>query len=157
MGTNMPYEHTQHGPLHRIFLAVAALMLVAVWLVQSEPMLAAINLVIAGVFLLTSLMFASLTVRDDGEGLAVRYGPLPIFRRRIRYADITGIEPDRTRLIDGLGIHYVPGRGWTYNLWGFDCVKFTLGERVVRLGTDDVENLVEFLRQKIGAHQPSEA
>lgn len=50
--------------------------------------------------------------------------------------------------MDGWGIHYILGRGWTYNLWGFGCVKLTLGRKVVRVGSDDVENLVEFLKAK---------
>jgi hypothetical protein len=153
----MQYEHTQHGPLHRIFLAVAVLMLAAAWLVRSEPKVAAINLVIAGIFLLTAMMFASLTVRDQVERLAVRFGPLPVFRRYIRYADIKCVQPDRTSLLDGLGIHYIPGRGWTYNLWGYDCVKLTLDHKVIRVGSDDVENLVKFLQQKIAVRQPSDA
>jgi hypothetical protein len=153
----LQYDHTQHGPLHRIFLAVAAMMLAAAWLVRSDPTVMAINLGVGGIFLLTAMMFASLTVRDEVDWLAVRYGPLPIFRRRIRYADITGVEPDRTSLVDGLGIHYVPGRGWTYNLWGFDCVKITLKNKVVRLGTDDVEGLVAFFRGKIAAIHPPES
>ena len=37
----------------------------------------------------------------------------------------------------------------TYNLWGFDCVKLEVRNRVIRIGSDDVENLVEFLRGKI--------
>ena len=95
-------------------------------------------------------MFGSLTIRDDGEWLALRYGPLPVFRKRIRYADITAVEPGRTAIIDGWGIHYIIGRGWTYNLWGFGCVKLTLGKKVIRVGSDDVDRLAEFLRSKIG-------
>ena len=94
-------------------------------------------------------MFGSLTIRDEGECLALRYGPLPIIRKRIRYADITSIEPGRTKIIDGWGIHYILGRGWTYNLWGFGCVKLTLGRKVIRLGTDDGDNLLKFLHDKL--------
>jgi hypothetical protein len=38
----------------------------------------------------------------------------------------------------------------TYNLWGFDCVKLTLGQKIVRVGTDDAENLAKFLRERTG-------
>jgi hypothetical protein len=75
---------------------------------------------------------------------------LPVFRKRIRYLDITLVQPGHISMIDGWGIHYLPGRGWTYSLWGFDCVKLTLGRKVIRMGSDDVENLVEFLRGKVG-------
>lgn len=94
-------------------------------------------------------MFGSLTIRDEGEWLALRYGPLPVLRKRIRYADITSVEAGRTSIIDGWGIHYIPGRGWTYNLWGFGCARLTLGRKVIRIGSDDVDNLVRFLRGKV--------
>ena len=61
--------------------------------------------------------------------LALRFGPLPVLRKTFRYADITGVEIGRTSVIDGWGIHYMPGRGWTYNLWGFNCVKLCWAER----------------------------
>ncbi len=82
--------------------------------------------------------------------LALRFGPLPVLRKTFRYADITGVEIGRTSVIDGWGIHYMPGRGWTYNLWGFNCVKLALGRKIVRVGTDDAEGLAKVIREKIG-------
>ena len=105
--------------------------------------------VTATTFVLLALMFRSLTIRDEGEWLALRYGPLPVFRKRIRYAEITSVEPGRISIIDGWGIHYILGRGWTYNLWGFGCVKLTLGRKIIRVGTNDVDNLARFLRNKL--------
>jgi hypothetical protein len=140
------YDHTQYAKLHYILFAVAAAMLAGAWLARCAPAVVTINIVIAAVLVLTGLTFGRLTVRDEGQWLALRYGPLPLLRKRIRYADITSIEPDRSRIIDGWGIHYVPGRGWTYNLWGFGCVKLTLGKTTIRVGTDDVAGLAEFLK-----------
>lgn len=142
------YEHTQRGRMHHIAFAVAAAMLAGAWLSRNAPAVAGLNLIIAAVLALTALTFARLTVRDEGQWLALRYGPLPLFRKRIRYADITSVEPGQSKIIDGWGIHYVPGRGWTYNLWGFDCVKLTLGKKTIRVGTDDVAGLTEFLKGK---------
>jgi hypothetical protein len=82
--------------------------------------------------------------------LAIRFGPLPLLRKRFRYSDITGVEVGRTKVIDGWGIHYILGRGWTYNLWGFACVKLTLGRKIVRVGTDDCEGLAKVIREKMG-------
>ena len=53
-------------------------------------------------------------------------------------------------LLEGWGIHWTPGRGWTYNIWGYDCVKLSLDRGTIRVGSDDVENLVSFLRERIG-------
>lgn len=147
----MNYEHTQGGRFHQIFFVVAIVLAIGAWLARSEPDTAWAVLVVAVIFAVSALMFGSLTVRDDGERLALRFGPLPILRKSIRYADITAVEPDRTKIIDGWGIHYIIGRGWTYNLWGFGCVKLMLGSKVIRVGTDDVANLAEFLQQKISS------
>ncbi len=97
-----------------------------------------------------------MTIRDEGEYLALRFGPLPFLRKRIRYADITGVEIGRTSILDGWGIHFMPGRGWTYNVWGFACVKLTLARKIIRVGTDDAEGLAKFLREKIGSSGLSE-
>lgn len=147
----MSYEHTQRGRWHIVFFAVAAAMLTGAWLARGEPGVMILNIVVAVVFIVVALTMGSLTVRDEGEQLALRYGPLPVFRKRIRYADITTAEPSRSSWIDGWGIHYVIGRGWTYNLWGFGCVKLTLGKKTIRVGTDDVQGLAEFLQAKVMA------
>ncbi len=151
----MQYEHTQRGWWHFVILAVAAMVLPTPWLEVERPPPVVVDLAVVAVLLLAAAMFASLTVRDEGERLAARFGPLRVFRKRIRYADITSVEPGLTTILDGWGIHFIPGRGWTYNVWGFYCVKLTLANKTIRLGTDDRENLVKFLEQKIAALQPS--
>lgn len=152
--TDMGYVHTQYGRWHYVLLAIAAAMLVGAWLAHKELAVVVLLVASAAVFVFCALIFRSLTIRDEGERLALRYGPLPLLRKRIRYADITSVEPGRTSIIDGWGIHCILFRGWTYNLWGFDCVKLTLGRKIVRVGTDDVENLMEFLRGKVGEFCP---
>lgn len=145
----MGYEHTQYGVWHRILFVMAGMMLIGAWLARQELAVVAMLLATTAIFLLFSWMFGSLMIRDEGEWLALRYGPLPMIRKRFRYADITSIEPGRTKIIDGWGIHYIIGRGWTYNLWGFGCVKLTLGRKIVRVGSDDVDNLARFLQGKL--------
>jgi hypothetical protein len=145
----MSYHHTQHGRWHYVLLAFALATLAGVLIVRSHPPLDDILLAIAAIFALCGLVFGSLTVSDEGQWLALRFGPLPLVGRRIRYTDITGVEIGRTSIIDGWGAHFMPGRGWTYNIWGFGCVQLTLGRKVVRVGTDDAEGLAKFLCEKI--------
>jgi hypothetical protein len=128
---------------------VAAVVLVSsLWV---RPWEATIMAFAAGLMILCGFCFRSLTIADEGEWLAVRFGPLPFFGTSIRYADISDAQPGRTSWIDGWGIHYLPGRGWTYNLWGFRCVVLRMVNRSIRLGTDDPDNLAHFIRQRIGA------
>ena len=106
--------------------------------------------VVSGLLFVIAFSFRWLRVADEGLHLALRYGPLAVFRRRIAFDDIAAAEQSRSSFIDGWGIHWVPGRGWTFNLWGFDCVLVTLKDgRTVRIGTDDPDGLSRFLRQRL--------
>ena len=146
----MSYQHKQTGKLYLLLLASAFMLLALAWLRRAPGVL---PLVVPPVFLILVLLaycFQSLLVRDEGDCLALRYGPIPLFRKRFPYSKMTAVEASRSTLLDGWGIHYIPGRGWTYNLWGFTCVKVRMGKKTVRMGTDDVRGLVRFLRGKIG-------
>ena len=151
----MTYNHTQHGRRHNVLFALTFVSLTDAWLVRGEAIVVTL-IVIAGTLALFGLMFGSLTIRDEGQRLTLRFGLLPVFRKRIRYSDITGVEVGRTSVLDGWGIHYFPGRGWTYNIFGRDCVKLTLGRKIIRVGTDDAENLAKFLGEKTGLSGHSE-
>lgn len=151
------YRHTQRSPLAFLLLVVAGVQIgtsVTLW----EIPLVAIALLLAGLLIVViAASFGWLTVSDGGDHLNVRFGPLPLFGTRIPYADITAVEPGRSSFIDGWGIHYIPWRGWTYNLWGFSCVKLTLvGNKVIRVGSNDAPALADFLRTQVVAPAPSE-
>lgn len=142
----MDYRHTQVGPLGWMLALLAAGMGGAAWAVWDRSFAGVVLACAAALVALLAACFWKLTVEDRGESLAVRFGPLPLFGTRIRYDAMTDVEAGRSSLIDGWGIHYVPGRGWTFNLWGRGCAVIRRGRSVVRVGTDDVEGLVEFLR-----------
>jgi hypothetical protein len=146
----MSYEHTQQGHLDWILVACSLVCAAGAFFTAADPVAFYVLLSIAAACFVLSLTFGSLTVRDEGQRLAVRYGPWPLFRTQVLYEDVTGLRRGRSRLIDGWGIHWVPGRGWTYNLWGMDCVELQLGNRTTRIGTDDPDNLATFLSAKTG-------
>jgi hypothetical protein len=97
--------------------------------------------------------FHSLTVEDRGNGLAIRFGPVPLFQRTVRYADVSTIDVGRTVLLEGWGIHWSLRGGWIWNLWGRDCViiHFKNGS-ILRIGSDDAGNLARFLEAKTSLH-----
>ncbi len=145
----MRYEHIQKAPFYLLLVAIASGMFVAAWFM---PDLVAqfIMAMSAGVTALLALAFRQLTVRDEGGALLVCFGPLPLFWRRVRYAEIERAEQARSSWLDGWGIHMSPSGGWTWNLWGFDCVDIFLTRgRKLRLGTDDPSELAAFLREQI--------
>jgi hypothetical protein len=145
----MHYEHTQKGHLDSLLLgAVFAMSAAAVFLHAIAPAFY-IMIASAAVIFLAALAFGHMTVAGDDDGLIIRYGPLPLFRKRIPYEKITGAKRARTSWVDGWGIHYVPGRGWTYNLWGFECVELQLDKKKLRIGSDDPDGLLSFLQSRI--------
>ena len=145
----MQYHHTQKAPLYLGLLAVAVGLVVNAWFVREPQWVLILLLSVAVGFVFLALSFRHLTIRDQGDALAIEFGPLPVFRTQIPYAAIKTVEAGRSALIDGLGIHYIPGRGWTYNLWGADCVVVRLADRTVRVGTNDQAELLAFLQTKI--------
>ena len=150
----MTYDHRQIGKLHQIFLVPVLFFLFPAWQFRVTPVALIVWAAIVFVLAFTALCFEYLLVSDEGDHLALRYGPLPIFHKRFLYSQMTGAEPSRSNILDGWGIHYMPGRGWIYNLWGCDCVKVQMGKKTVRIGTDDVAGLVRFLRVRIVKPSP---
>jgi hypothetical protein len=147
-GTRVPeYDHTQWSPMNWILLAPAGILLVlSIFLDDAAAVVMVVTALALG---LVAYSFRSLRVFDYGNALALQFGPLPIFRKRFAYAEIVAADCDRSSVIDGWGMHWAPGRGWTYNLWGFDCVRLELTKgRTVRVGTDDPEGLAQFLKEK---------
>jgi hypothetical protein len=144
------YRHTQRAPLHWLLvLAGIALPLLLMFTSPDEAGLPVVLVVAVG-FLLLSFCFQTLTTVDQGDHLLIQFGPLPLFRKRVPYAQIREVAEARTSWIDGWGIHYFPGRGRTYNLWGFDCVRVRVGGRQLQIGTDDPAGLAAFLREVSG-------
>jgi hypothetical protein len=142
------YSHTQQAPLSLILCAFALACFGLAWLVGETPGV----LISGGVGLLIALLasaFHHLTVEEQGDALAIRFGPVPLFHRTVRYADIESVEVGRTLILEGWGIHLSIRGGWVWNLWGRNCVVVHLRRgSVLRIGTDDAENLAGFLQNR---------
>jgi anti-anti-sigma factor len=142
------YAHTQNAPLCLILYGTALACFALAWITRDSP-----GIYIAGsVGLLIALLgpcFHHLSVEDKGDILAIRFGPVTLFGRTLRYADIERVEVGRTLILDGWGIHMSIRGGLVWNLWGRDCVVVHLKKGTLRIGTDDAENLARFLEGKI--------
>lgn len=147
----MRYDHTQYGPWFLLLAGFGLLMLFTVAGMPTIP-LKIVMATAGGFMVLLSLAFRKLTVRDEVDRLRIQFGPLPLLGRSIPYAEMEHAERGRTTLLDGWGIHVSPRGGWTWNLWGYDCVTvhLTRGRRV-HVGTDDPTGLEAFLASKIGS------
>ena len=147
--TTPGYSHRQTAPLCLLLYATAVVLL---GLGLAGPDVPPIPWLFPAVGLMTLVPAASfhhLTVEDRGDVLDVRFGPVPLFRRTVRYAAIEAVEVGRTHLLDGWGIHYSVRGGWVWSLWGRDCVEIRFRDgHTLRVGTNDAGNLARFLETK---------
>ncbi|MBL8816490.1 MAG: hypothetical protein JNL58_10705 [Planctomyces sp.] len=146
------YSHTQAAPLCLLIYVLAAVFFSLGFLVRDAPPLPWLFPPIGLLMLVLAASFHHLSVMDQSELLMIRFGPVPLFRRSVSYADVATVEIGRTLLLDGWGIHMSIRGGWVWNLWGRDCVvlRFKNGG-TLRIGTDDAEPLAAFLRTRIRA------
>jgi hypothetical protein len=143
------YEHTQRSPLHLLLYVPVVFAFLVAWQIRQDAM-PSIAVAVAGLLLvLLALSFQTLTITGDEDDLKIRYGPLNLFGTKIAFDDMIEAETGTTSLIDGWGIHFIPFRGWTFNLWGFECVKIRLSRGTVRIGTDDAQNLTKFIHNRL--------
>ncbi len=141
----MRYDHVQRGSFYLVLLLFALLAFVGAYLGRASTVPVAVLVALGGVILLLSFCFAHLRVSDGGDHLRVRFGPLPLFGTKIPYAIVRSARVARSRLVDGWGIHWLPGRGLTYNIHGKDCVELETERGRLRIGTDDPAGLAAHL------------
>lgn len=147
------YSHTQRAPLCLILYGSALGCFGFAWMASTTLDLPGMLIAVCVGLLMLVLgpAFHHLTVEDEGDVLAIRFGPLRLFRTALRYADIEKVEIGRTLLLEGGGIHYSFRKGWVWKLSGRACVEVYLNNgRMLRIGTDDAENLARFLEQITG-------
>jgi len=149
MSIKSSYRHVQHAPLCLLLCILAIVFLVTGLVLKSEPPISWLFPPIGLLMLVLAASFHHLTVEDQIDRLSIRFGPIPLFRRTIRYDDIISAEIGRTTILDGWGIHMSLRGGWVWNLWGRDCVVLQLRKGILRVGTADAENLADFVNQKI--------
>ena len=147
------YQHTQRGPWSFVLLAVVASNLtLAVRLWGNEPAWASwLFLSVALLMTFMTFCFQSLTTTVSETSLRVHFGPIPLLEKKVLLEDIVSVRPEKSSLLDGWGVHWTPGKGWIYNMWGFDCLAINQGTRHFRVGTNDPDQLCEVLERAISA------
>jgi len=145
----MSYDHVQRSPLSLLAIALGVMFELGAWVAPSGPDV--VLLIVGVIFFLVAAAFGHLRVTDRGDRLRVAYGPLPLFGREIPYASIRGVQPGRSTFVDGWGIHWLPGRGVIWNVWGRDCIELDVeGRSRLRIGTDDPDGLYRHLAARVG-------
>ncbi|MFN2238767.1 MAG: hypothetical protein ABR524_05190 [Thermoanaerobaculia bacterium] len=143
------YRHRQTGwtMMLPMLVVVGVLALLVVSIVPHGEWMEAIALI--SIPLVIILFFFSMSVEVNESKVVVRFG-IGLFRRSIPLDTITKCESVRNPWWYGWGIHYT-GRGWLYNISGFDAVELTLvGDKTLRIGSDEPDALCAAIRSRIG-------
>jgi hypothetical protein len=131
---NGNYRHTQRAPLCLLVYGTAIMFFVLGWLLRNEPVIQWVFPSVGLLMLVLAGSFHHLTVEDEGNQLSISFGPLPLFRRSVKYENIVSVGVGRTTILDGWGIHMSFRGGWVWNIWGRDCVVLRLRKGTGWLG-----------------------
>jgi hypothetical protein len=143
------YDHVQRAPLCLLPYG-SALGCLGLGAAAGQSAALVMSAAMALVRALLGSMCHYLAISDRGEALEICFGPLRLLRRTRRYEEITHVEPGRTLIIDGWGVHRSIRGGWVWNLWGRDCVAVTTRRGMLRIGTDAPQELAAFLATRMG-------
>ena len=144
------YECTQKGWLW-IVLPVAAVMVFGVSLAVGDADTRLLLMAMGAGVLLLSFAVGHLRVRDEGDRLFIGWGPLPVFRRRIDYARVTGVEVVEAPAWLGWGLRWWPGKGWAWIAEGRALVRLQMGRKAFHVGSPEPERLAEYVAGRIHA------
>ena len=143
------YEHTQPGYAIRWGLGLGALVV----LVTTLPLMliqrafVIVPVLVIAILVAIGLLFHAMTVQVSDAYLTLWFGP-GVLKRRWVLEEIVQVKAVRNPWWYGWGIHWVPGRGWIYNVAGWEAIEIerTRGSRV-RIGTDEPQALLAAVKK----------
>lgn len=98
------------------------------------------------------LVFGTLTIELDAQGIEWRFGWLGKPRWQLALADIASVELARSSWLEGWGIRHTR-EGMLYNAHGFAAIRLHLRNgRSLRLGSDEPERLKAFIESRLPPH-----
>jgi hypothetical protein len=138
------YKHTQIGLLmYLIFLPIVIGLLISYYFFANY-----LILVLAIFMAIALFIFNSLSVELADGALKFYFGP-GIIRNIIPLGSIISVKSVRNSWYFGWGIHWF-GRGWLYNVSGFDAVELQLNNnKVIRIGTDEPRRLENAIKSAL--------
>jgi hypothetical protein len=144
------YRHTQVGWTIIAFVGGAVVLdivLTAVLASQSTIALA-LSGAVAAVLAVFLAIFSTLTVTVDQSAVRLSFG-LDVLRRAVVLDEVVAARRVRNSWLAGWGVRVVP-HGRLYNVGGLDAVELELDTgRVVRVGTDEPEELLAAVRRAL--------
>src|SRR5579863_1692491 len=152
-GDSTTYHHTQRGPLCLVLYGVGVALLILTCALRHFEPAVWMTCLLCGLWLIFwAGCHHRLTICDDGDRLAIRYGPVPWPPRKpwwLLYQDIHGVEVGKTTRLESWGMQGFMTNGFIISIWGNACVTIRLKNGSIRLGSDDAESLARFLESKL--------
>ena len=101
------------------------------------------------------LLFYKLTIIVDNEAISFKLG-IGLLGKSYEISEIKSCRPVKNLWIYGVGIHKLPN-GWLYNVSGLKAIelRFKDSTRVVRIGTDNPDEIAGVITDLIGAESES--
>jgi PH (Pleckstrin Homology) domain-containing protein len=110
--------------------------------------------IVAAVYGVILLLFATLTVTVTSDGVGASFG-IGLIRTGVPFSEVVSFARVQTRWTEGWGIHSYPG-GTLYNASGSSAVEFKLSSgRSVTIGTSEPDALVAAVQQATGKQEAS--
>jgi len=136
-----------------ILLIVFAVLLLAHGFLPDQETYLNVFLVLTAMACL--IIFYKMTITIDNESISFKLG-IGIVGKSYKIADIESCDPVKNSFIYGWGIHKIP-KGWLYNVSGLKAIelRFKDSTRVVRIGTDNPDEIAGVITDLIGAESES--
>lgn len=148
---NRPYDHSQMGWIILISMGVTSMVFTLQFLLGlGSPKTSVMGyLVIIGITVLITSLFYRLRVVVDTTGIHLIYG-IGLIKFSIKPDHVKSVRIVRNPWYYGLGIRIIP-KGILYNIHGLEAVEIIYEdgrEKMVRIGSDEVEVLKAYLEKK---------
>ncbi len=140
--------YSNRQPARTLAAVLGVPMLVCLLAAISRPGYGLSLWLLSTALLLLFMLMSSLTISIGRNALAWRFGP-GLISKEVPIAEIDSARIIRTRLLDGIGIHYTR-HGWLYSVSGRDAVAVTLKDgSSFALGTNDPAGLWEAIEKRL--------
>ena len=142
------YEHTQPGNVIRWIIGIILVASLFSAFVLGQKDVKNVTFFVVPLLSGVLLLFWSLTITVTDTHLSHSFN-LDFWQRSYPFTDIKRVSKVRNSWLYGYGIRFI-GSGWLYNVSGHDAIliEFKNG-KLVRIGTDDQENLYTILSQQL--------
>lgn len=140
------YQHTQTGYVI-IFSLGVGLFFVAQLMFSPNFYWASMTAMI--ILAVCWVLFFTMTVMIDNDVLEVWFGS-GLIRKRFSLKEIESCKVVRNPWYYGWGIHWIPKRGWLFNVSGFYAVEIKMKNGTkYRIGTNVPSELEDVIRKSI--------